>query len=65
LLGKYRSEPLEKQARKAFEQRNKYRAEARYLMTDREKAAQLDIEEPNKTFEELLEHKAKKYGLTG
>ncbi|MGI6214869.1 MAG: hypothetical protein ACOYIT_03190 [Christensenellales bacterium] len=56
---------MEKQARKAFEQRNKYRAEARYLMTDREKAAQLDIEEPNKTFEELLEHKAKKYGLTG
>ena len=56
--------PLEQQARQAFEMRNQYRIQARELMKDQVSRKELDIKHKNRTFEELLEHKRKKYGLT-
>lgn len=56
--------PLEQQARQAFEMRNQYRIQARELMKDQVSRKKLDIKHKNRTFEELLEHKRKKYGLT-
>lgn len=56
--------PLEQQARQAFEMRNQYRIQARELMKDQVSRKELDIKHKNHTFEELLEHKRKKYGLT-
>ena len=60
-----KTKPLRDRAVQAAEMRNAYRTQARDLMRDQAKRAELDIEKPNMTFEHLLEHKEKKYGLTG
>lgn len=59
-----RSLSLEGQARQACDLRNQYRTQARDLMRNQKKRRQLDIDEPNKTFEELLKHKMEDKGLT-
>lgn len=56
---------LEDQAKKAHELRNQYRTQARDLMKDLKARAELDKIKPNLTFEQLLEWKKEKYGLTG
>lgn len=40
-----------------------YRTQAREMMKNQEKRKKLDISNPNKTFEELLERKKIRYGL--
>lgn len=60
-----KSVPLEQQARKACEMRTIFREKARDIMADVEKRKQLDLTAPEKSFEELLEYKKQKYGLTG
>lgn len=59
-----KSLPLEQRAKQAFEARNKIRTEARNLMADQETRKKLDKEHPNKTFEELVESKMKRKGMT-
>ena len=56
--------PIEEKARQAFEARNKIRTEARNKMADEKSRALLDAEKPNKTFEELIESKMKRKGMT-
>ncbi len=56
--------PIEQQARRAFELRNEYRTQARELMRNQKARAELDREHPNPTFEQILEHKKRKYGLS-
>ena len=56
---------LEQQARLACKMRNSYKIQARDIMKNEEARRQLDREEPPKSFEQLLEHKLKKYGFTG
>ncbi|MDD6644083.1 MAG: hypothetical protein PUF80_07665, partial [Firmicutes bacterium] len=56
--------PAEEQAKQAFEARNKIRTEARKMMVDEETRKKLDKERPNKTFEELVESKMKRKGMT-
>lgn len=55
---------LKEQAVQASKLRNQYRTQARELMEDQEARAELDKSHRNPTFEELVEHKMKKYGLT-
>ena len=55
---------LEGQARQACDLRNRNRTNARELMRDLRKRKQLDREDPNKTFEELIADKMKRKGLT-
>ena len=55
---------MEEQAKQACELRNTYRTQARNLMADQKKRKILDVEAPNKTFEELIESKMKRKGLT-
>jgi RHS repeat-associated protein len=52
--------PLEQQARQAFELRNNVRTKAREMMSDRTAAERLNKEEPNMTWDQMLE-KYKKY----
>ena len=56
--------PLEAKARRAFELRNLYRTQARELMADQVKRRELDISNPNPTFEAILAHKINDKGLT-
>ncbi len=56
--------PIEQQARQACELRNKNRTFARDLMKNQETRRQLDITDPNKSFEELLKHKINDKGLS-
>ena len=56
--------PVEDQAKQAFEARNRIRTEARKMMADEETRKKLDEERPNKTFEELIESKMKRKGMT-
>ena len=56
--------PLEAKARRAFELRNLYRTQARELMADQTKRRELDISNPNPTFEAILAHKINDKGLT-
>lgn len=56
--------PMEEQARQAFEARNAIRTEAREMMLDQDTRKYLDKEYPNKTFEELIESKMKRKGMT-
>ncbi|HCT92996.1 MAG TPA: phage head morphogenesis protein [Lachnospiraceae bacterium] len=56
--------PIRDQAVQAFELRNMYREQARELMKDQQARAELDKKHKNPTFEELMEHKRKKYGLS-
>ncbi len=57
-----RTKNIEIQARQACELRNRHRTQARILMRDQEKK-RLDITDPNKSFEELLEQKMKEKKL--
>ena len=59
-----RSLPREAQARQACDLRNRNRTDARELMRDQEKRKQLDQEDPNKDFEELIADKMCRKGLT-
>jgi hypothetical protein len=56
--------PVEDQAKQAFEARNRIRTEARKMMADEATRKKLDKERPNKTFEELIESKMKRKGMT-
>ena len=56
--------PIEEQAKQAFEVRNAIRTQARNMMPDQEVRAKLDKEHPNKTFEELINSKMERKGLT-
>jgi Asp-tRNA(Asn)/Glu-tRNA(Gln) amidotransferase B subunit len=58
-----RNASIEEQARQAFELRNLYRTIARDLMHDQEARKYLDETQPNKTFEQMIEHKKSK-GMT-
>lgn len=64
IAGIDRNLPIEEQARQAFEARNQLRTEAREMMADESTRAKLDKERPNKTFEELIESKMKRKGMT-
>jgi filamentous hemagglutinin len=55
---------LEEQAKQAFELRNQFRTQARNLMADRELAEKLMHEEPNLTWEQVIQ-KAKDKGYSG
>lgn len=55
---------IEQQARRAHELRNTYRTQTRDLMKDQEKRRQLDIDYPNKTFEELIDDKINRKNIT-
>lgn len=56
--------PLEDRARQAFELRNAFRTQARELMQDQETRKVLDTEHPNKTFEETIQDKMIRKGLS-
>lgn len=56
--------PVEEQAKKAFEERNRIRTEARAMMADKETRAVLERERPNLTFEELIASKMQRKGLS-
>lgn len=56
--------PMEEKAKLAFEARNNIRTEARKMMADEETRKKLDKEHPNKSFEELVESKMKRKGMT-
>ena len=58
-----RNASIEEQAHQAFELRNLYRTIARDLMHDQEARKYLDETQPNKTFEQMIEHKKSK-GMT-
>ena len=60
-----KTQTLEKQAMEAFSLRNLNRDYARKLMANLEDRKQLELEEPNTTFDELLKHKYDKYELEG
>jgi len=57
--------PLVDQAKMAHAMRNRIRTMARALMSNREKALEFELTDPNKTFEEMVEYKQSKYGLKG
>lgn len=59
-----KTKSIEEQAREACELRNTYRTQARDLMKDQEERKRLDRDYPNRTFEELLEHKIQDKGLS-
>lgn len=58
-----KTQSIESQAHAACELRNRFRTQARELMADQQKRKELDITDPNKTFEELIKHKIKNKGL--
>lgn len=60
-----KNKTLKNQAMQAHELRNMYRTQARDLMLDQKLRRELDIKKPNFTFNQLMEHKLKKYGLEG
>lgn len=59
-----RSLSIEGQARQACELRNQNRTNARDLMRNQKKRRELDITDPNKSFEELIEDKMKRKNLS-
>lgn len=59
-----KTQSIETQARMACELRNRNRTWARDLMHDQEKRRQMDITDPNRSFEELIESKMQRKGLT-
>ena len=54
----------EEQAKQAFELRNKFKREARIAMSDKETSEMLERKRPVPTFEELVESKMKRKGMT-
>ncbi len=59
-----KTKSVEEQARQACALRNQNRANARDLMRNQEERRRLDLTDPNRSFEELLEHKMTKKGLS-
>ena len=59
-----RTAPIEEQARQACELRNKFRTQARELMADHELRRNLDANEPNRSFEELIADKMRNKEMT-
>lgn len=59
-----KSLPIEEQARQACALRNKFRTQARDLMADQKLRKELDISDPNKSFEELLTDKMQRKNLS-
>ncbi|WP_172200541.1 DUF6531 domain-containing protein [Niveibacterium sp. COAC-50] len=59
------SASLESQARQAFDLRNANRTQAREFMSDRVTADRLIREEPNMTWNQMLEYQRRNKGLTG
>ena len=59
-----KAKSVKEQAMEACELRIKYRKQARDLMRDQKARKELDEKYPSKTFEELVEHKKLKYGLS-
>lgn len=59
-----KTKSVKEQAMEACELRIKYRKQARDLMRDQKARKELDEKYPSKTFEELVEHKKLKYGLS-
>lgn len=59
-----RTRPVEEQAKQACRLRNENRTNARDLMRDQETRRKLDEEQPNKTFEELIDSKMARKGMT-
>ena len=62
LIDKNRS--IEEQARQAFELRNSFRTITRDLMKDQDTRKKLDKDDPNKTFEELIQSKMQRKNMT-
>ncbi|EON30619.1 phage head morphogenesis protein [Gordonia terrae C-6] len=56
--------PIDQRALIAQDLRNEIRTKARVLMSDQALASELFRKEPNKTMEQLIEHKAQKYGMS-
>lgn len=59
-----KSLPIEQQAKQACDLRNQFRTQARDLMANQEKRKELDISDPNKSFEELVADKMQRKNLT-
>ena len=59
-----KSLPIEEQAKQACALRNKFRTQARDLMADQKLRKELDISDPNKSFEELLNDKMQRKNLS-
>ena len=59
-----RSKSVEEQAKQACDLRNQFRTQTRDLMADQDKRKQLDISDPNKSFEELVADKMNRKHLT-
>ena len=59
-----RTKTIEEQARQSFELRNKYKREARLAMSDVETVRLLEEKKPAPTFDELLESKMSRKGLS-
>ena len=59
-----KSLPIEEQAKQACALRNKFRTQARDLMADQKLRRELDISDPNKSFEELLTDKMQRKNLS-
>lgn len=59
-----KSLPIEQQARQACDLRNQFRTQARDLMRNQIARKQLDITDPNKSFEELILDKMERKELT-
>lgn len=59
-----RSLPIEEQAKQACNLRNENRTAARDLMENQEERRKLDKTDPNKTFEQLIDHKMEDKGLS-
>ncbi len=59
-----RSLPIEEQARQACDLRNKFRTQTRDMMSNQELRRQLDITDPNKSFDELIADKMVRKGLS-
>lgn len=55
---------IEQQAKQACDLRNRFRTQARNLMSNQEKRKELDITDPNKSFEELIKDKMDRKGLS-
>lgn len=58
------TKPIKEQAEQAHTLRNEYRTQARDLMKDQKARQELDEKHPNPSFEQIMEHKKMKYGLT-
>ena len=60
-----KTQTLEQQARQAYSLRNQYRFETRELMKNQKQRKWLDKNKKSITFDELVEHKKREYGLSG